>query len=98
MLSPFNSLFKGKPDSRLYVHLMWKASSRYACFTPSTLQLGDYGHIDRLSGEFIREGNVFTLFPELKVELENSRETPEEFRIFKGSYRTRSYKDLDVGV
>ncbi len=58
MPSALNSLFRGEPDSRFYVHLMWKASSKYASFTPSTLHLGDYGHVDRLSGDFIREGNV----------------------------------------
>jgi len=98
MLSGLSSLFRGEPDSRLFVHLMWKASSKYASFTPSTLQLGDYGHVDRSSGEFIREGNILVMFPELKSELEKTHETPAGSHIFKGSYKIGTYKELDASV
>lgn len=91
-----SSVFRGEPDSRLYVHLMWKASSRYASFSPSAIQLGDYGHVDRSSGEFIREGNILQLYPELKAEFDNPHETEEDFRIFKQSYKHRTYQDLDL--
>lgn len=96
MFTALNSVFRGEPDSKLFVHLMWKASSRYASFSPSTIQLGDYGFVDKNSGEFIREGNILQLYPELATEFANPHETSEEYRIFKQSYRHQTYKDLDI--
>lgn len=93
-----SSVFKGEPDSRLFVQLMWKASAQYAPFMPSVIQLGDYGHVERSSGAFIREGNVLQQFPDLQDQFENVRQTEEAVRIFKQSYRDRTYQELDFNA
>lgn len=54
--------------------------------------------MDRTSGDFIREGNIFTMIPELIVELENSGGMPAESLIFEGSYKTGTYKELDASL
>ncbi|KAF4588919.1 hypothetical protein EYR40_010474 [Pleurotus pulmonarius] len=50
------------PDSRLYIDKIFARSSRYANWEPARqIELGDYGMIDRTTGEFHKEGNIFVL-------------------------------------
>ncbi|KDN41726.1 hypothetical protein RSAG8_07257, partial [Rhizoctonia solani AG-8 WAC10335] len=47
--------------SRKYVDLIFKASGKYGNWDPPhVVEVGDWGHIERATGNFIREGNIFT--------------------------------------
>ena len=86
-------------DSRLYTHLLYKASSRYAAYYPTPHRLGDYGELDHKTGEFITEGNLQDDFPEelgRYFSEENINETPEESRVFRHGRGYSIHPDLDL--
>lgn len=61
-----SAIFHRELDSRLYVDLIFQQTQHFASFTPSAqTDLGDYGRVDKRTGEFVRTGNVFRDFPEL---------------------------------
>ncbi|KAJ1303236.1 hypothetical protein OPQ81_011434 [Rhizoctonia solani] len=46
--------------SRKYVDLIHKASGKYGNWDPPyTVEVGDWGKVDRETGKFVREGNIF---------------------------------------
>lgn len=80
---------RGPLDSRLYVDLIYQATSGYASFNPSCGQeLGDYGHINKATGEFVAKGNLLEEYPEIKRKLGQPRETPEANKVL---FRSRSH-------
>ncbi|KDN41727.1 hypothetical protein RSAG8_07258, partial [Rhizoctonia solani AG-8 WAC10335] len=47
-------------SSKKYVDLIFKASGKYGNWDPPhTVEVGDWGQIDRDTGNFVREGNIF---------------------------------------
>lgn len=43
-----------------YVKLILEQTGLYAAFEPTLrVELGDYGHVDKSTGEFLAEGNIF---------------------------------------
>lgn len=81
----------------MYVDLIYQATSRYASFSPSSgYELGDYGHIERATGEFIAEGNLLKRYPEIKQEVGQPRETPEANKVFFKSRAHGAARDLSV--
>ncbi|CAE6426361.1 hypothetical protein BN14_08861 [Rhizoctonia solani AG-1 IB] len=47
-------------SSRKYVDLIFKASGKYGNWDPPhTVEVGDWGEIDKNTGNFVREGNIF---------------------------------------
>ncbi|CAE6470960.1 unnamed protein product [Rhizoctonia solani] len=47
-------------SSRKYVDLIFKASGKYGNWDPPhTVEVGDWGEINRSTGNFVREGNIF---------------------------------------
>lgn len=78
-----------KSDRRLYVDMIFRKTKMYANYTPSSsLELGDYGDVSK-EGEFIRSGNVFLEFPDLRDKLGQGR---EEFGNNKHFFVSRSRK------
>ncbi|KAL0948524.1 hypothetical protein HGRIS_011084 [Hohenbuehelia grisea] len=59
LTSSLSTLWRSQ-DSRLYIDKIFVRSGRYANWEPAReIQLGDYGEIDRSSGEFHKRGNIF---------------------------------------
>ena len=78
MFSIFN---REKLDERLYVDLMYRATSQYAAYVPSSqAHLGDYGDLDRKTGEFLIFGNLFEDNEDLSKDIGPPIETPEASR------------------
>jgi hypothetical protein len=72
-----NWWFQRKSDPRLFVELLFKVSAFYANPPSSQLELGDYGDVNKKTGEFIKLGNVLEEYPELRLKLGEARQTPE---------------------
>jgi hypothetical protein len=70
------SWFRRKTDPRLFVELLFQASAFYANPPSSQLELGDYGDVNRKTGEFIKLGNLLQEYPELKERLGEAKQTP----------------------
>ncbi|KAF4568142.1 hypothetical protein AB1N83_012321 [Pleurotus pulmonarius] len=51
-----------EPDSRLYIEKIFMKSSRFANWEPACrIEPGDYGTLSKRTGEFLKEGSIFTL-------------------------------------
>ena len=97
----WDKLFSSELDSRLYTHLLYKASSKYAAYYPSSHRLGDYGTLDRKTGEFVREGNLVDDFPEQlgkHFDSQNVAEIPEAYRVFKQGRGYSMHPELDLSM
>ncbi|KAL0959554.1 hypothetical protein HGRIS_011268 [Hohenbuehelia grisea] len=54
-------MFSKHPDSRLYIDKMYDMSSRFANWDPGRqIQVGDFGKVNKKTGEFRVKGNIFT--------------------------------------
>ncbi|CAE7055985.1 unnamed protein product [Rhizoctonia solani] len=63
-------------SSKKYVDLIFKASGKYGNWDPPhTVEVGDWGEIDRKTGNFVREGNIFR-DPECSEFLANTPDAP----------------------
>lgn len=76
-------------DRRLYVDMLFRKTKMYANYTPSSpLHLGDYGDVTK-DGDFIRSGNIFQEFPDLRDKLGQGS---EEYGSNKHFFATRTRK------
>ncbi|KAF4568132.1 hypothetical protein EYR40_010475 [Pleurotus pulmonarius] len=54
--------FWREPDSRLYIDKIFMKSSRFANWEPACrIEPGDFGTLSKRTGEFLKEGSIFTL-------------------------------------
>jgi hypothetical protein len=88
--------FQRKTDSRLYVELLFQLSSLYANPPSSQLELGDYGELNKKTGEFIKLGNVLQEYPELKEKLGRGKQIPEARREFFAARSKGTAWSIDV--
>ncbi|KAF4586460.1 hypothetical protein EYR38_010736 [Pleurotus pulmonarius] len=53
--------FWKEPDSRLYFKKIYQKSSRFANWEPARrIELGDYGTLNKRTGEFLKDGSIFS--------------------------------------
>lgn len=91
-------LFERKTDPRLFVELIFHASAMYANPPSSRLELGDYGEMNKKTGEFIKSGNILQEYPELQSRLGEGIQTPEEHKHLYAARREGTARGIDVDV
>jgi len=90
--------FRRKTDPRLFVELLFQASSMYANHPSTHLELGDYGEVSKKTGEFIRSGNILQEYPELQGRLGEGKETPEEGKHLFACRSEGTARGIDVNA
>ncbi|CAE6478509.1 unnamed protein product [Rhizoctonia solani] len=82
--------------SRKYVDLIFKTSGKYGNWDPSQkVEVGDWGEIDKTTGAFIREGNIFK-DPDYSAPLSDTQDT--ELVKMGGSEGMSSYQNLNANT
>ena len=83
-----------KLASRVYVDLIYQATSMYANLVPSSgLKIGDYGDVNKKTGEFVVTGNFFDKYPGVKY---HTRETREGDKVIFASRRSGFASSVDI--
>jgi hypothetical protein len=88
--------FRRKTDPRLYVELLFHASSFFANPPSSRLELGDYGVVSEKTGEFVRSGNILQVYPGLVGSLGEGDLIPEAYKYFYAARREGTAQGIDV--
>jgi hypothetical protein len=83
--------------SRLFIDLVYSGTSRWANWEPPLkIEVGDYGIVDKETGQFIRHGSVYDDLDDISLHLE--KYAPELKPIEKDFlFKTHNARRIDVG-
>ncbi|KAH8115659.1 hypothetical protein DFH11DRAFT_1834576 [Phellopilus nigrolimitatus] len=93
-------LFRAKKEaSRKFIDLIKRSSSWWANWDPSIqITAGDYGEIDTESGQFVKEGNIYTSSDKSVADLAAQFEPVSEKALEKHVIKSMNAKERELGA